>query len=560
MKKLNYLLFVAVMAIAFVGCRKPVQVSFDAETQEIDAQGGSIEVALKSNGEWTINSTIEWITVSPMSGKGDATLTLTAEANTTGEERSTQINAITKDNTAALVVKQGAVADPPQPPQPEYYLNVTPKEFQCGDTGGEFAVEVSSNMDWTVTAPQWITCSMTEGSNDATVTLIVSPINGEISEMREAKVLFESSFASDSVHVVQTVAPILGIDIMPKTLNFVCTGETKTVTVSTEDAWTASIAEGWVTLSQAEGQGDAEISVTLGENPLYEPRRTSVIFTTTGGIQAMLSVMQDASPDPHFLEVSPLEFQFGSDGGQRDIIIRCDAEWEFALGDEWLSLSQELGTGNATVVLTAAPNTISEPRTAIFEIKSGDLSYELKVTQAPGENSLMVDFDVDTMFVAYTGGLYPLSLTSNTTWQLQFSSWITVLNSSGQGDATFDLIVNSNQYPQERIGFVTAVHNGQEMATVVVVQEGKPNILETNMTEIDVHPEGGTVEIQVTSNQSWAVNKDVEWINFEPQSGFGNGILYIIVDPMVGVRPRTGHVKLSGETGVQVTITVNQHE
>ena len=560
MKKLNYLLFVAVMAIACVGCRKPVEVSFDAETQEIDAQGGSIEVALKSNGEWTINPTIEWITVSPMSGKGDATLTLTAEANTTGEERSTHINAITKDNTAALVVKQGAVADPPQPPQPEYYLNVTPKEFQCGDTGGEFAVEVSSNMDWTVTAPQWITCSMTEGSNDATVTLIVSPINGEISEMREAEVLFEGSFASDSVHVVQTVAPILGIDIMPKTLNFVCTGETKTVAVSTEDAWTATVAEDWVTLSQVEGQGDAEISVTLGENPLYEPRRTSVIFTTAGGIQAMLSVMQDASPDPHFLEVSPLEFQFGSDGGQRDIMIRCDAEWEFALGDEWLSLSQELGTGNATVVLTAAPNTISEPRTAIFEIKSGDLSYELKVTQAPGENSLMVDFDVDTMFVAYTGGLYPLSLTSNTTWQLQFSSWITVLNSSGQGDATFDLIVNSNQYPQERIGFVTAVHNGQEMATVVVVQEGKPNILETNMTEIDVHPEGGTVEIQVTSNQSWAVNKDVEWINFEPQSGFGNGILYIIVDPMVGVRPRTGHVKLSGETGVQVTITVNQHE
>ena len=560
MKKLNYLLFVAVMAIAFVGCRKPVEVSFDAETQEIDAQGGSIEVALKSNGEWTINSTIEWITVSPMSGKGDATLTLTAEANATGEERSTQINAVTKDNTAALVVKQGAVADPPQPPQPEYYLNVTPKEFQCGDTGGEFTVEVSSNMEWTVTAPQWITCSMMEGSNDATVTLIVSPINGEISEMREAEVLFESSFASDSVHIVQTVAPILGIDIMPKTLNFVCTGETKTVAVSTEDAWTAFVAEDWVTLSQTEGQGDAEINVTLGENPLYEPRRTSVIFTTAGGIQAMLSIMQDASPDPHFLEVSPLEFQFGSDGGQRDIIIRCDAEWEFALGDAWLSLSQELGTGNATVVLTAAPNTISEPRTAIFEIKSGDLSYELKVTQAPGENSLTVDFDVDTMFVAYTGGLYPLSLTSNTTWQLQYSSWITVLNSSGQGDATFDLIVNSNQYPQERIGFVTAVHNGQEMATVVVVQEGKPNILETNMTEIDVHPEGGTVEIQVTSNQSWAVNKDVEWINFEPQSGFGNGILYIIVDPMVGVRPRTGHVKLSGETGVQVTITVNQHE
>ena len=560
MKKLNYLLFVAVMAIAFVGCRKPVEVSFDAETQEIDAQGGSIEVTLKSNGEWTVNPTVEWITVSPMSGKGDATLTLTAEANSTGEDRTAQITATTKDNTAALTVTQGFVADPPQPPQPEYYLNVTPKEFQCGDAGGTFAVEVSSNMDWTVTVPQWITCSVTEGSNDATVTLTVSPIDGEISEMREAEVLFEGSFASDSVHVVQTAVPVLGIDIAPRMLNFVCTGETKTVAVSTEDDWRASVEEDWVTLNQMEGQGSAEISVTLGENPLYESRRTSVIFTTAGGIQAMLAIMQEASPNPHFLVVSPLEFQFGKEGGQRDIVIECDAEWEFALGEDWLSLSQESGTGNATVVLTAAPNTITLPREAQFDIKSGSLHYELNATQASGDNPLMVDFDVDTLFVSYTGGLYPLSLTSNTTWQLQVSSWMSLLNNSGEGDAMFDIIVNSNQYPQERLGFVRAVHNGEVMATVVVVQEGKPNILETDITEIDVRPEGGSYEVQVTSNQSWSVNTDVEWIHYDPQSGFGNGILTITVDSMVGVRPRTGHVKLSGETENQVTITVNQHE
>ena len=56
MKKLT-LLIVAAIAFAFMGCRKPVEVSFDQATQEIDAQGGSIEVSLKSNGEWTIAMT-----------------------------------------------------------------------------------------------------------------------------------------------------------------------------------------------------------------------------------------------------------------------------------------------------------------------------------------------------------------------------------------------------------------------------------------------------------------------------------------------------------------------
>ena len=555
MKKINYLLFVVALAMSFVGCRKPVEVSFDTTTQEINAQGGSVEIVLKSNGDWTINPTAEWIVVSPMSGKGDATLTLTVEANTTGEDRSTQIKATTKDNTATLVVTQRA-----QSPQPQYYLNVSPKNYRCGGAGGEFTVEVSSNLDWNVTVPQWITCSVTEGSNDATVTLTVSPIEDEKIEMREADVLFESSLASDKVHVVQTVDPIMGIEIMPKNLEFVCTGETKIIAVFTEDAWTASMDVDWVTLSQTEGQGDAEIRVTLGENPGYEQRQTTVLFTTAGGAQAMLGIRQEASPNPHFLEVSPLEFQFEKEGGEREISVNCDTGWEFDMACDWLSLSQQSGIGNATVVLTAQPNLLTEPRTNAFFIKSGNLYYELSVTQAPGDTPLMVEFDADTVFVVYTGGLQSLSLASNTTWQLQASSWITLITSSGEGDAEFDIAVDSNTDPNNRIGFVSAVHNGQEMANIIVVQEGKPNILETDITELDVRPEGGSYEIQVTSNQSWAVNADVNWIHYEPQSGFGNKILTVTVDPMMGARPRTGHIKLSGETGSLVIITVNQHQ
>ena len=555
MKKINYLLFVVALAMSFVGCRKPVEVSFDTTTQEINAQGGTVEIVLKSNGDWTINPTAEWIAVSPMSGKGDATLTLTVEANTTGEDRSTQIKATTKDNTATLVVTQGA-----QSPQPQYYLNVSPKNYRCGGAGGEFTVEISSNLDWIVTTPQWITCSVMEGFDDATVTLTISPIEDEKIEMREADVLFESSLASDKVHVVQTVDPIMGIEIMPKNLEFVCTGETKIIAVFTEDAWTASMDVDWVTLSQTEGQGDAEIRVTLGENPGYEQRQTTVLFTTAGGAQAMLGIRQEASPNPHFLEVSPLEFQFEKEGGEREISVNCDTGWEFDMACDWLSLSQQSGIGNATVVLTAQPNLLTEPRTNAFFIKSGNLYYEFSVTQAPGDTPLMVEFDADTVFVVYTGGLQSLSLASNTTWQLQASSWITLITSSGEGDAEFDIAVDSNTDPNNRIGFVSAVHNGQEMANIIVVQEGKPNILETDITELDVRPEGGSYEIQVTSNQSWAVNADVNWIHYEPQSGFGNKILTVTVDPMMGARPRTGHIKLSGETGSLVIITVNQHQ
>lgn len=550
MKKLT-LLIVAAIAFAFMGCRKPVEVSFDQATQEIDAQGGSIEVSLKSNGEWTIAMTEGWVMVSSMKGNGDATLTLTVAPNTTGESRTTEITASTKDNTAVLTLTQNA---------PQYYVNVNPLDIVCGASGGEFTVEVSSNVEWEVITPQWVTSSMMDGSNDATLTLTISPMEGDHVGNREGEVVISGpESVSARVNVIQSVSPSSSIQVVPENLSFACTGETKTVAVTAEDNWIATVGEEWVVLNQNEGQGIAEISVTVGENPMYEVRQTNVVFNTVGGAQAVLVIRQEASPNPHFLEVSPLVFQFGKDGGEREISVSCDADWGFDLDCDWLSLSQQSGTGNATVVLTAEPNILLESRTMDFRIKSGVLNAELTASQAPGDEPIMASFEPDTLFVSFTGGVYTVQLTSNTSWQLQVSSWITLINSSGEGDATFDIVVNSNSEPNERIGFVRAIHNGQVLGTMIVVQEGKVDTLEADITELDVRPEGGSFEIQVSSNQSWTVNTDVEWIHCDPLSDFGNKILTVTVDAMEGFRPRTGHVKLSGEMGNSVSITVNQH-
>ena len=550
MKKLTFLI-VAAVTFAFIGCRKPVEVSFDPATQEMDAQGGSIEVSLKSNGEWTIDMTEGWVMVSSMKGNGDATLTITVAPNTTGESRTTEITASSKDNTAVLTLTQNA---------PQYYVNVNPLNIVCGAEGGEFTVEVSSNVEWEVITPQWVTSSMMNGSNDATLTLTISPMEGDHAGSREGEVVISGpESVSAKVIVVQTESPVLGIQVVPESLSFVCTGETKTVAVATEDSWTATVGEEWVTLNQNEGQGVVEISVTVGENPMYEVRQTNVVFTTVGGAQAVLVIRQEASPDPHYLEVSPLVFQFGKEGGERAISVSCDADWTFDLECDWLSLSQQSGTGNATVVLTAEPNVLLESRTMGFSIKSGVLNAQLTASQAPGDEQAVASFEPDTLFVTYTGGIHTLQMTSNTTWQLQASSWISLTTISGEGDATFDVLVDTNSEPGERIGFVRATHNGQVLGTMIVVQEGKVNTLEADLTELDVRPEGGSFEIQVYSNQSWTVGTDVEWIHCDPLSDFGNKILTVTVDAMQGYRPRIGHVKLSGEMGNSVNITVNQH-
>jgi hypothetical protein len=553
MKQLKYFLWVAVVAISIVGCHKPVEVSFENATQEIEAQGGSIEIGLKSNGAWTIESTAEWLTVSPMSGSGDATLTLTAQANATGESRMANVRAFSKDNSSVLTVTQGFT-------EPEQYVNVTPKELLCDSEGDEFVVALSTNVDWFVSAPDWITCSPTEGSGDARITITVNPVESDVQESREAEVVIGNQSVFDKVHVVQTVEPVLDIELTPNSLQFVCTGETKTMNVSTEDSWSTSTESDWVTLSQTEGQGDAEISVTVGENPIYFNRVAIVIFTTAGNVQKVLTIHQEASPNPHFLEVSPREIAFGKEGGENEITIGCDTDWEFDLDCEWLTLSQLSGSGNATVVLTADPNMLTETRSVEFYAKSGSLSSRLTVTQAAGDIPIEASFEPDTLFVPYTGGLQHVQLTSNTSWTLQYDSWISIYAAtSGEGDASFDIIIDSNSGSNSRTGYVNAIHNGEVISALVIVQEGKTNDLETDITELDVRPEGGEFEIQVTANQAWTVHTDVDWLHCNPSSGFGNGSFTITVDVLSSPRPREGHIKVVGDAGSEVVIIVNQH-
>lgn len=274
----------------------------------------------------------------------------------------------------------------------------------------------------------------------------------------------------------------------------------------------------------------------------------------------MLYIRQEASPDPHFLEVTPLTIQFGKEGGESPITIGCDTDWFVDADADWLTVTPSTGSGNATVTVLAEANPISESRTTLFTVKSGALFYEVTVQQEAGDEPVSISFVPDVVNAPYTGPFVNVTLTSNTSWTLEEDcDWITLLTTGGEGDATFDIVVDANENPEERTGYVNAKHNGQVLATLTVVQEGKPNILETSFTELEARPEGGEYTVQVTANQSWVVGVDVTWISCSPTSGFHDGEFVITVEPLMGTRPRTGYVKVKGSTGIEVEITVVQH-
>lgn len=554
MNKIKHLLAVIVILTIFAGCGKKVDVAFTTTTVAIIPDGATVEVALTSNGNWTVASYPEWLTISPISGKGDATLTLTASANDGEETRSGEVHVKTKDNSATLTVTQE--------PRETSIITVNPTEIISDADGGMYEVTVTANCDWTVNnSSEWIHCEPTSGNGNGTITVNIDPIDSDTSD-REANIIISGTETIlMPVHVIQHAPMTIYISLNPNTMVFEYTSGIQNVTVYSNGNWTASCDSEWVTLDATSGNGDANVAVTVTENPIaFEDRVANVNFLTETGNDALLVVKQEGAPNPHFLEVTPLLLDFDKNGGEAEINISCDTDWTVEMSCDWATLSTTTGSENGVITLTAEPNTFSEPRSTYLIVNSLGLAKRVNVTQAAGDLQLEVNVSPDTLYAPYTGGLQHLSITANTNWELVTSDpWMMLLTSSGTGDAEMDFIVDVNMSENERVGNVSIMHGFQTMDNVVVIQEGLPNLFETDYTQIEARPEGGEYIIQLTANQSWILNWDVDWLDCSPTNGFGNSAIVINVHSLPNPRPRTAHIKIAGSTGAQIIITVNQH-
>jgi hypothetical protein len=132
------------------------------------AAGGAETVTLTTAGganiSWDINNIPTWLTVSPSYSSGSKTLTVTAAANTTTSTRSATLGV--GPTRIPFTVTQAGVP---------FTLTVSPTSLDFPSAGGEEAVKVESNGNWTATSSQtWLTVTPTSGTGDEKLTVTAS--------------------------------------------------------------------------------------------------------------------------------------------------------------------------------------------------------------------------------------------------------------------------------------------------------------------------------------------------------------------------------------------------
>lgn len=220
--------------------------------------GQTIAINIVSDVSWAV-SLPSWLSSDTMTGTENATIQVTAQANT-GES----------SKTGNIVISGGGITrniSVIQPASDAAYLSVSPTSINFNAEGQTVSVSVnaSAGLAWTLSVPSWVTASQLSGSGSANITL-TAPANTTGSARSEAYAVFSASGVSNANITLNQAAQIIpSLSVSPNDRVYNSNPHTFYYTVTCNGRWecVSSSAPSWLTCaSSGEGNGIATIVLT----------------------------------------------------------------------------------------------------------------------------------------------------------------------------------------------------------------------------------------------------------------------------------------------------------
>ena len=293
--------------------------SVSPEKVNLAAGGGTFEVTVTANYPTHLSSTPDWVTQKSVK---DGVYTFEVSENKEITERSGVI-VFCDDEGVCLPcsVKQAGAAK---------VFSVSPEKVDLGADGGTFEVTVTANYPTHLSStPDWVTQkSVKDGvyTFEANANAGVDERSGVIVFCDDEGVCLPCSLKQAGAEVYLTVAP--------ESLEFDPKGGNVSITVTTNDGWTASANASWCTVSPASGSGDGTLKVAVGEYGGQGWRNASVTIKTGKGLVKTIAVDQYGivpfGLDPYTVDIA-------QEGGTFDVKITSSYGYHISGMSDWIS-------------------------------------------------------------------------------------------------------------------------------------------------------------------------------------------------------------------------------
>lgn len=307
---------------------------------------------------WSLNSAQTWMSFSPASGSGPATVMVNVDR--TGLTAGTYFGTIvigSNGGTAQVPVTMYVGGSGP-------VLNVIPTQLNFSTTFTSLPLYISNvgsgTLSWNITESEtWLSVSPTTGSGNRTVNVTVSrtglspgPYTGQIA--------VNSNGGNILVTVNMTVPdPSPQLRVSPTSLTFHTGTDVLDLGVFNDGQadlnWVITSSETWLTVDPSSGTNSATVAVHVDRTGFPNGTQYGQLSVTSNGGNVTVNVSMEVVNDP-VLGVTPTLLTFTPDVTVRTFDIRNDGggtlQWNLSTPDAWITIDPPLsGTDDATATV-----------------------------------------------------------------------------------------------------------------------------------------------------------------------------------------------------------------
>lgn len=509
----------------------------DGKTVGASATSFSIYVAGTDGKAWTLsNGASAFASVSPASGTGNKTLTVSVQANS-GDARQGAIIVTCDGQTATFYLQQEAGATTQYIAEVTRHENPSYNYDNYDSTAQNDAVSIyvyGTGASWQLSSnTSWIhpsSGSWASGTGDGTGFFRIDTNTGAARQGVIVCTCVETGATTEfyvyqdgggQVHLNANFSPS-SIDAQSRTVDLV-------IDASAGLAWTIGSVSSALTPYSMSGTGPQTVTVYVDENTGSARFLSLIVSADNYGISTVPGINQAAPVVADYLRVMP----FGSVAVANSVTsqtfhIESSLGWRVINNDADVTVTPRYGSGDGTVVVSFPANASTQSARSIpltFQSTTGPVItvYATIVQDAAPSYIRVTPFG--TIEVSYNQVQSTFSLESSHAWTASCNvAGVTISPASGSaGSAGVTVAYGGNETSNVRSIPVTFTSDAGDTVTVTISQT--PNVPDTfivSPASLSFDADAGSQNVLVTASSDWSAGTSAGWFTLQPSSG-GSG-------------------------------------
>ena len=342
-------------------------------------------------------------------------------------------------------------------------LTVIPATINTTEAGGEYKLNITTSYAWTATTDaSWISLDTKEGIGNTEITATIAA--NETFEQTEGNIEIKAGSASGTVTVKRAGRTPESLALNPSVIEIPATGGTVKTKVLCSVAWSATTVE-WATINPAEGEGDTEVEITVGENNSVETLEQKIEFSNGQKTEQLTVRRLGRAPKP--ISINPASIEAPTTGDKYTITVTSELDWTVQNSCSWVSTENKTA-GKIDVVVAEYSASRGNETQAELVFSNGEAQTTLVIKQeAP-----YLTIDIESLEISDDGGYQTVIITTNVPWTASTDvTWLSLSSSTGLGNNYITVYIDAADSKSTTTGKVTFT-GGNITKTLTITRRG----------------------------------------------------------------------------------------